>query len=65
MKLNNCLRKTIVFNYIGKEVKAQLNLTDGYANALTIKEGSTVEEFARIEKYLRDEGFFSVDCSCK
>ena len=62
-KLNNCLRKIVVFNYMGKEVKAQLNLTDGYANALTIKQGSTVEEFARIEKYLRDEGFFSVDCS--
>ena len=63
LKLNNCLRKTVVFNYMGKEVKAQLNLTDGYANALTIKQGSTVEEFARIEKYLRDEGFFNVDCS--
>ena len=62
-KLNNCLRKIVVFNYMGKEVKAQLNLTDGYANALTIKQDSTVEEFARIEKYLRDEGFFSVDCS--
>jgi len=58
MRLNNCLRKPIVFNYMGKEVKAVLNLTDGIANALTIEEGSTVEEFARIEKYLKDEGFF-------
>ena len=58
MRLNNCLRKPIVFNYMGKEVKAILNLTDGIANALTIEEGSTVEEFARIEKYLKDEGFF-------
>jgi hypothetical protein len=58
MRLNNCLRKALVFNYMGKEVKAQLNLTDGLVNVLTIGEGSTVEEFARIEKYLRDEGFF-------
>jgi hypothetical protein len=63
MRLNNCLRKTLAFNYMGKEVKAQLNLTDGIVNVLTIEEGSTVEEFARIEKYLRDEGFFSVDLS--
>ena len=63
MRLNNCLRKTLAFNYMGKEVKAQLNLTDGIVNVLTIEEGSTVEEFARIEKYLRDEGFFSVDVS--
>jgi hypothetical protein len=56
--MNNCLRKALVFNYMGKEVKAQLNLTDGLVNVLTIGEGSTVEEFARIEKYLRDEGFF-------
>ena len=58
MRLNNCLRKTVVFNYMNKEVKAQLNLTDGFANALTIEGGITVEEFARIEKYLKDEGFF-------
>ncbi len=56
--MNDCLRKPIVFNYMGKEVKAILNLTDGFANALTIEEGSTAEEFARIEKYLKDEGFF-------
>ncbi len=56
--MNNCLIIPIVFNYMGKEVKAILNLTDGIANALTIEEGSTVEEFARIEKYFKDEGFF-------
>ncbi len=58
MRLNNCLRKTIVFNYMGKEVEAILNLADGFANALTIEEGCTREDFPRIEKYLKDEGFF-------
>lgn len=58
MRLNNCLRKTIVFNYMGKEVKALLNLADGFVNALTIKEGGTREDLPRIEKYLKDEGFF-------
>lgn len=58
MRLNNCLRKALVFNYMGKEVEALLNLTDDIVNVLTIEKGSTVEEFARIEKYLRDEGFF-------
>jgi len=56
IKMNNLIR--LNFNYMGKNVEALLNLTDGIANALTIKEGSSVEEFARIEKYLEDEGFF-------
>jgi len=59
--MNNRSRETtvsMVFNYMGKEVKAILNLADGFANALTIEEGCTIEDFPRIEKYLKDEGFF-------
>ena len=59
-KLNNCLRKTVVFNYMGKEVKAQLNLTMDYMNSLKCEDENFVEDdFVKIEKYLRDEGFFN------
>ena len=58
MRLNNCLRKTIVFNYMGKEVKALLNLADGIVDVFTIEDEGVIEYFPRIKKYLRDEGFF-------
>lgn len=63
-KLNNCLRKIVVFNYMGKRYTANLNLTMDYMNSLKCEDENFVEDdFVKIEKYLRDEGFFSVDCS--
>ena len=63
-KLNNCLRKTVVFNYRGKRYTANLNLTMDYMNSLKCEDENFVEDdFVKIEKYFRDEGYFSVDCS--
>ena len=57
--LNNCLRKTVVFNYRGKKCIVNLNLTMNYMNSLKCKdENFTENDFVKIEKYLRDEGFF-------
>lgn len=59
-KLNNCLRKTVVFNYRGKRYTANLNLTMDYMNSLKCEDENFVEDdFVKIEKYLRDEGFFN------
>ena len=59
-KLNNCLRKTVVFNYAGKKYTANLNLTMDYMNSLKCEDENFVEDdFVKIEKYLRDEGFFN------
>ena len=59
-KLNNCLRKTVVFNYAGKNYTANLNLTMDYMNSLKCEDENFVEDdFVKIEKYLRDEGFFN------
>ena len=59
-KLNNCLRKTVVFNYRGKRYTANLNLTMDYMNSLKCEDGNfTEEDFHKVEKYLRDEGFFN------
>ena len=58
MRLNNCLRNPIVFNYMGKEVEALLNLADGFVDVFTIEDGGVIEYFPRIKKYLKDEGFF-------
>ena len=59
-KLNNCLRKTVVFNYRGKRYTANLNLTMDYMNSLKCEdENFTEEDFHKVEKYLRDEGFFN------
>ena len=43
---------------MGKEVEALLNLADGSVDVFTIEEGSIIEYFPRIKKYLKDEGFF-------
>ena len=57
--LNNCLRKTVVFNYAGKTYTANLNLTMDYMNSLKCEdENFTEEDVHKVEKYLRDEGFF-------
>jgi len=57
--LNNCLRKIVVFNYRGKKCIVNLNLTMNYMNSLKCKdENFTENDFVKIEKYLRDEGFF-------
>jgi hypothetical protein len=56
--MNNCLRKTIAFNYMGKEVEAILNLADGFVDVFAIEEGEVIKYFPRIKKYLKDEGFF-------
>jgi len=57
--LNNCLRKIVVFNYIGKKCTANLNLTLNYMNSLKCKDENVSEDdFVKIEKYLRNEGFF-------
>ena len=58
--LNRCLRKTVVFDYVGKNYKtANLNLTMDYMNSLKCENESFIEEdFCKVEKYLRDEGFF-------
>ena len=60
-RLNNCLRKTVVFNYSGKTYTANLNLTMNYMNSLKCEEEEnfTEEDFHKVEKYLRDEGFFN------
>ena len=59
-KLNNCLRKTVVFNYIGKRYTSNLNLTMDYMNLLKCEDENFAEDdFVKIEKYLRDEGFFN------
>ena len=58
--LNNCLRKIVVFNYAGKNYTANLNLTMDYMNSLKCEDENFVEDdFVKIEKYLRDEGFFN------
>ena len=58
--LNNCLRKIVVFNYRGKRYTANLNLTMDYMNSLKCEDENFVEDdFVKIEKYLRDEGFFN------
>ena len=58
--LNKCLRKTVVFNYRGKRYTANLNLTMDYMNSLKCEDENFVEDdFVKIEKYLRDEGFFN------
>ena len=68
LRLNNCLRKTVVFNYAGKTYTANLNLTMNYMNSLRCEEENFTEEdlaeedFHKIEKYLRDEGFFDLSC---
>jgi len=60
LRLNNCLRKTVVFNYAGKIYTANLNLTMNYMNTLKCEnEKFTEEEFHKVEKYLRYEGFFN------
>ena len=57
--LNNCLRKTVVFNYAGKKYTANLNLTLNYMNSLKCSDKNFIEDdFVKIEKYLRNEGFF-------
>ena len=57
--LNNCLRKIVVFNYRGKKCTANLNLTMNYMNSLKCGEENFIEDdFVKIEKYLRNEGFF-------
>ena len=49
---------------MGKRYTANLNLTMDYMNSLKCEDENFVEDdFVKIEKYLRDEGFFSVDCS--
>ena len=59
-RLNNCLRKTVVANYAGKTYTANLNLTMNYMNSLKCEgENFTEEDFHKVEKYLRDEGFFN------
>lgn len=59
-RLNNCLRKTVVFNYSGKKYIANLNLTMNYMNSLKCEDKNfTEEDFRKVEKYLRDEGFFN------
>ena len=59
-KLNKCLRKIVVFNYRGKRYTANLNLTMDYMNSLKCEDENFVEDdFVKIEKYLRDEGFFN------
>jgi len=59
LKLNNCLRKIVVFNYRGKKCTANLNLTLNYMNSLKCKDENVSEDdFVKIEKYLRNEGFF-------
>ena len=68
LRLNNCLRKTVVFNYAGKTYTANLNLTMNYMNSLRCEEENfteedlTEEDFHKIERYLRDEGFFDLSC---
>jgi hypothetical protein len=60
LRLNNCLRKTVVFNYAGKIYTANLNLTMNYMNSLKCEnENFTEEDFHKVEKYLRYEGFFN------
>ncbi len=60
LKLNNCLRKTLVFSYAGKNYTAKLNLTMNYMNSLKCEnENFTEEDFRKVEKYLRYEGFFN------
>jgi hypothetical protein len=57
--LNRCLRKTVAFDYVGKNYTANLNLTMDYVNSLKCENESFIEEdFYKVEKYLRDEGFF-------
>ena len=56
--LNNCLRKIVVFNYRGKMCTA--NLTLNYMNSLKCGDENFLEDdFHKVEKYLRDEGFFN------
>ena len=58
-RLNNSLRKTVVFDYGGKKYTANLNLTMNYMNSLKCEdENFTEEDFLKIEKYLKEEGFF-------
>ncbi len=57
--LNRCLRKTVVFDYAGKNYTANLNLTMDYMNSLKCEyKNFTEKDFHKVEKYLRDEGFF-------
>lgn len=49
----------MVFDYVGKNYTANLNLTMDYMNSLKCENESFIEEdFRKVEKYLRDEGFF-------
>ena len=49
-----------MFNYRGKRYTADLNLTMDYMNSLKCEDENFVEnDFVKIEKYLRDEGFFN------
>ena len=53
-----------MFNYRGKRYTADLNLTMDYMNSLKCEDENFVEnDFVKIENYLRNEGFFNVDCS--
>jgi hypothetical protein len=64
LKLNNCLLKTIHFKYMGERCIANLNLTRNHMSSLRCRDGNIPKKsFMKIEKYLRDEGFFDIDLS--
>ena len=61
LKLNDCLRKTVVFNYRGEKCSANLNLTLNYLSSLKCENEDFAEDnFSKIERYLKDEGFFEL-----
>jgi len=59
IKMNECLRRTVVFNYRGEKCISNLNLTLNYLSSLKCENEDFAEDnFVKIEKYLKDEGFF-------
>jgi len=65
--LNRCLRKIVTFEFGGQRCVAWLNITLQHLSSLKVENGLTsegyvseqdIELFTKVEKYLKDEGFF-------
>ena len=62
---NMHLRRNVIFNYLGIQYNAALNLTNQHMSSIKVLQNSDVlvndSRFFAIENYLKSEGFFDYE----